>query len=161
MKENSCFLSGHRELSFQQLEELTPVLYQAAEEQIKKGYTHFYVGGSKGFDTRAEVIITRLKKIYSNIQLTVVLPFPPREKYYSLGGIDEVYILYDHYQKGCLQQRNRYMVEQCASGIIYSYRKGGLTAYTKKYAEELGLEIINIAPEKKKQKPREKAEATK
>ena len=54
----------------------------------------------------------------------------------------------DHYGPGCMQRRNRYMVDHSALLIaVYDGRKTGGTYYTVKYAKSLDkdIRIINLS----------------
>ena len=49
------------------------------------------------------------------------------------------------YYNGCMQVRNRYLVDHSSACICYLNNLRSGTAYTVKYAESQGLQIINLA----------------
>ena len=59
---------------------------------------------------------------------------------------DEVECLSEAYYRGCMYARNRFMVDNSSHCICYLNENTGGTAYTARYAEEQGLQIVNIAP---------------
>lgn len=57
-------------------------------------------------------------------------------------------MFYDHYVKGCMQKRNRYMVDATAHMIaVFSGSPGG-TKSTIEYAQRKGLDIILLDPDR-------------
>jgi len=48
------------------------------------------------------------------------------------------------YTRGCMQLRNRYMVDRADTLIAYVKRDSGGSAYTKRYAIKKGLTIIDV-----------------
>ena len=58
---------------------------------------------------------------------------------------DEVICLAPHYFNGCMQIRNRYMVDRATVCVCYKTVGTGGTAYTVKEAKKRGLRIINLA----------------
>ena len=58
---------------------------------------------------------------------------------------DKVVYISNEYYDGCMQKRNRHLINN--SSLCISYQTGilGGTAYTTRYANEKGIQIINIA----------------
>jgi uncharacterized phage-like protein YoqJ len=50
---------------------------------IRHGATHFYAGGALGFDTIAALTVLRLKKLYPQIKLCLILPCKNQTKMWS------------------------------------------------------------------------------
>ena len=144
----NCAFTGHR------------VLEKNFDEQIVKNYIlkligrgvdKFYCGMAKGFDLVCGNCVLELKKQYP-IKLIACVPCPFQDKYFSetdklryrhvKNGADEVKIIAPRYYDGCMQERNRYMVDN--SDIIFCYllRSCGGTYYTVNYAKSQGKEII-------------------
>ena len=96
-----------------------------------------------------------LKRRHQGIRLTLVLPCRDQaEKWaqtdqvqyeYIKSRADEVIYTAEEYHKGCMQKRNRYLVDHSAYCICYLTRSSGGTAYTVNYAREHGLQLVNIA----------------
>lgn len=128
-------------------------------ELIRNGVTTFLVGMARGTDIMAAELILQLRMLKQdvNIQLWAVVPYdrqalswPPKERarYNAiLAKADKVeYISHDYYN-GCLQKRNRYMVDNATHLIaVYDGVQGGGTKQTIDYARKKGLNITIIEP---------------
>lgn len=155
MKNISCCYTGHRDIPY----EAIPVVYEKVlkktEELINRGFRHFYTGGAVGFDMIALEALTRLKEVYPDIFIHIIVPCEGhtrywgdnmKEKFSRLSQYaDEVKCLSPFYFDGCMQVRNRYLVEHSCCCIAYLERKSGGSAYTVSYAQRSGLTVINIA----------------
>lgn len=139
MKEVSCCFTGHRELP-ENLLELERRLRIQVVELIQRGICQFYVGGAKGFDQLTAKTILQMKQQYPCVRLVAVLPYPLRQE----CPADEVIVLSEEYYRGCLHVRNRYLVDHAAICVCYKRKESGGTAYTVRYAEKKGLEIISL-----------------
>ena len=117
-------------------------LKNAVKKQIENGVTTFYNGMAMGFDLLAAEQVLKLKKVYPHIRLVACIPCYGQEKYFSetdkkryadvLKSADETIVLSPTYYRGCMQQRNRYMVERADVMIAYCNEKKGGAAYTVK-----------------------------
>lgn len=156
MREKTCCFTGHRELPTGLGKwKLTTRLEKAIVEQIKKGIRFFGAGGALGFDTLAARTVLKLKSKYPNIKLILVLPCPTQTRGWPIEDVEEyerikakadkVVYTSQEYTKGCMFKRNRHLVDASSVCICYKVKDSGGTAYTVKYAEERGLEVINIA----------------
>ena len=150
-----CF-SGHRAVRAEERDELSLRLSRAVDIYIRRGYDTFICGGAVGFDTLAAQIVAEKKKDLPGVRLVLALPCRDQTaKWKSLGDLtaykrllgeaDEVVYSANFYTKECMHMRNRFMVENSSVCICYKYAERGGTAYTVKYAEKQGLEIINLA----------------
>lgn len=149
-----CF-SGHRIIS-EPKEELKNCLRSAITDCIKDGMTNFIAGGALGFDTLAEQVVIELKHKYPQITLTLALPCPPEEQtarwsesqriVYNeiLNKADETVIISPHYINGCMQKRNRFMVDNSTKLICYLRQNRGGTFYTVNYALKNDKIIIRL-----------------
>ena len=73
----SCFFIGHREAN----ESLLPRLELEINRLISsENVRYFYVGGYGGFDQIAATAVKRVKKMYPDITLMLVLPYHPAER---------------------------------------------------------------------------------
>ena len=89
------------------------------------------------------------------MKLIVVVPYRDQPRGWSegeqaeylriLAAASEVVCLTDHYYNGCMQKRNRYMVDRSAVCISYQTKADGGTASTVKYARREGLAVWNLA----------------
>ena len=124
---------------------------------MKAGYTDFFSGMAEGADTWAALAVLALKKENSALRLHCVLPCEgqadgwsasARELYHSiLVQADEVIYVNREYSKGCMLDRNRYLVDHAACLLaIYNGEWRGGTAMTVRYAGKLGREVIILRP---------------
>ena len=134
-----CVFTGHRQLE----EDFSkPRLKRTVEKLIKTGVTDFYNGMAIGFDLCAAECVLTLKKKYPSVQLIACVPCYGQEKYFSerdkkryvkfLKKADKTIVLADHYYQGCMQQRDKYMVEHADCMIAYCNKNTGGAAYTVK-----------------------------
>ena len=121
----------------------------------ENGVTVFYAGGAIGFDALASEAVIERRTEHPSIRLVIVMPHKEQAKRWSAeektqhehikGSADEVICLAEHYYQGCMQRRNRYMVDCSSICICYLTQDTGGTAYTVKYARKQGLSVINLA----------------
>ena len=72
-----------------------------------------------------------------------------KNEYESIkGAASDVVCLAGHYYNGCMQKRNRYMVDRSAVCVCYLMSDKGGTVSTVNYAERKGLIIHNFANNK-------------
>ncbi len=150
MEKLSCAITGHRivERDFDEQK-----LLKLLKEMIEGGISTFYCGMALGFDSICLENLISLKK-EKEIKIIACIPCVDQaekfnsiqqEKYfYYLSKCDEKIILSNSYENGCMQKRNRYMVDKSDMLLAYlRYLKGG-TLYTVKYAQKQGKKIIYI-----------------
>ena len=150
----ACF-TGHREIPSNELSTVSERLKRVLVDCIANGYRRFFAGGALGFDTLASQTVLGLKEEYPEIELHLALPCPDQSKSWGAVDIaeyeriksaaDSVVYVSDHYFRGCMQKRNRYLVDQSSICICYLTKQSGGTAYTVSYAEKKALRVINTA----------------
>lgn len=155
MVENGvCCFTGHRDYE----KTVTPLEKMFFEKLIDNligyGYTTFIAGGALGFDTAAAEYVLKKKKSGLPVRLVLILPcadqadrWSPwaRRRYEAIrASADEVICLHDAYVDGCMQERNRMMVQKSTACVAYCTRESGGTAYTVRYAEAQKLHVYNI-----------------
>ena len=155
MREKTCCFTGHRDLLVSDRERLYSSIYDAVLSLLSKGVTEFHSGGALGFDTAAALVVLDVKKLHPEVRLILDLPCASQSKAwktedkqiyeYLLAVADETHILAPYYYKGCMQMRNRHMVDQSAYIISYCTKSTGGSAYTLRYAKESGCEIIELS----------------
>ena len=165
MIERCCAFTGHRPRKFpwgyDETDARCVALKKELAAQIAKlvddGYTDFFSGMAEGADTWAALAVLALKKENPALKLHCVLPCegqadqwsaPARELYFSiLEQADNVVYVSRKYSKGCMLQRNRYLVDHAACLLaIYNGEWRGGTAMTVRYAQKLRREIIKLKP---------------
>ena len=153
--EKSVCFTGHRELEPETAEGIRTLVREAVKIYIKRGYNTFIAGGALGFDTIAAEEVLRLREELGGIKLVLALPCKSQTKKWRSDGdisrhsrvfeqADEVICTSDSYYPGCMHLRNRFMVDNSSVCIAYCTRDTGGSAYTCKYAEKKGRELVNL-----------------
>lgn len=156
MERNGCCFSGHRSI----FPEISDSLSQRLEVcvdwlHISKGVTDFYAGGCTGFDTIAAQTVLKYRETHPAARLIVVIPYRNQAKARSekerteydriKAYANEVVCLSERYFRGCMHQRNRYMVDHSSVCVCYLTQEQGGTASTVRYAQKKGLPVCNLA----------------
>ena len=139
-----CVFTGHRQLNedFSKANLKKNIIWM-----IQNGVDTFYNGMAIGFDLCAADCVLSLKKKYPHVKLIACVPCYGQEKYFSdkdkkryvkvLKKADERLTLSDHYFQGCMQQRDKYMVEHADCMIAYCKKSTGGAAYTMKLFQKI------------------------
>ncbi len=152
-----CCFTGHRPEALYEdntEEEIYDLIYRAVEDAVYDGYKEFVCGACRGGDFLFGESVVKLKEDYPDIKLVCVLPCRNQSEYWAnedrdryadlLDAADDVICLNDRFVKGCMHQRNRYMVERSSLLIAaFNGTKGG-TEYTLSFAKKQGLRIVNV-----------------
>ena len=152
----ACCFTGHRLIPPQDREMLRQKLYECINELHSAfAISTFYAGGALGFDTMAAQAVLNARERYPDIRLFLVLPYEGQSAGWSeadqmiyteiKAAADEVVCLAEHYFNGCMQQRNRFLVDHSGVCVCYLTESTGGTAYTVKYAQKRGLAIYNLS----------------
>lgn len=168
-KEICCCFTGHRpalllsdgEVS---LELMRSKLFQSiGDAYYNRGKRVFICGMAVGFDMMAADGILRLKRLIregraqdmGNIVLWAAVPFAGqskvwdkrwRDKYTELiEQADIKTVLSDTFTKGCMMNRNRFMVDNSSLVIAWLSKMGGGTYNTVNYANKKGVPVINLS----------------
>lgn len=149
-----CCVTGHRPAGFPFPRVNTNPLYidyyvklsNDIEKLIWMGYDTFITGMADGADMDFANMVMMYKRTYQDISLEADLPFPttPVKRvtpYHAsrnsiLMSCDNTHIISDHYFQGCMDQRNRFMVDR--ADMVYAIWNGerhGGTWNTIKYAK--------------------------
>ena len=154
-KEHSCCFTGHRKIEKEKIPWLADQLYGEILRLFHSGVTHFYAGGALGFDTLAARTVLAAKQQHKSIKLHLILPCKNQDQYWNtadhfmyqkiLWESDSVQYVSDHYNAGCMHERNRRLADSCNYCICYLKSEKGGTAYTVNYARKKGITIINLA----------------
>lgn len=155
MKERTCCFTGHRQIDPRKYGLVMSALETKLKELIQNGYSTFATGGALGFDTLAAQTVLKLKKEYPNIRLHLILPCLSQTRGWPASGVleyerikaaaDEVTYTSQAYFNGCMQKRNRALVDISSICIAFMQKQTGGTAYTVRYAYNIGVPVINIA----------------
>ena len=133
------------------------VMASIIEKAIINGYTYFITGMALGIDIICAEIVLELKKKYKNVMLECSIPCLNQEKKWSsieqerykniLKKADVVhYVSETEYTNTCMNDRNKYMVEQSDIVLAVWNGKPSGTGNTIKIAKALGKKIRIINP---------------
>ena len=155
----ACF-TGHRPQSLEWIENLKDERYvnlrsclkQKVIDAIDIGITHFISGMAEGVDLLVAEIVLELKWDYPFITLECAIPFfgqhhnfaeNNQSRYQNIvENADIVNILSNKYFKGCMLERNKYMVEHSSVLIaVHNGNKSGGTFQTINLAKKKNLEV--------------------
>ena len=154
---NTCFFTGHRIIPIKARDTLRKRVTEICINLIENhGVTDFITGGALGFDTLAAMVILDLKERYPDIKLHLYLPCTDQSakwKAYDKKIWDSIKLMANDYKyisdmpyvTGCMQLRNKAMVNDSAFGIAYCTRSFGGTVSTIKYAQEKCRNITIIS----------------
>lgn len=152
-KVTACF-SGHRKIPSNEISAVKKSLVETISSSIEKGYRYFGAGGALGFDTIAAQSVLELKEKYPDIKLILVLPCPNQTRGWKDTDVseyerikseaDKVVYTSNQYFRGCMQKRNRHLVDNSSLCICYLTKSTGGTFYTVKYAKNKELVVCNL-----------------
>ena len=155
MREETCCFTGHRQLPQSERPDIQKRLEEQVLKLIQQGVKYFGAGGALGFDTLAAQTVLQVKKAHPQIKLVLVLPCRDQARYWPqehqmmyqsiLDQADKTVYVSQTYYKGCMQKRNRYLVDCSAYCICYLTHTTGGTAYTVRYAKAQGLTILSCS----------------
>lgn len=128
-------------------------LKEVINNLLIKGFRTFLVGMAMGFDLKCAEVLLEKKKEF-NIDVIACIPCKNQDKFFKneekdryqeyLKKVDKIVCFSDEYTNGCMQIRNRYMVDNSSVLVAYlKYFKGG-ALYTVNYAKKQNKEIIYI-----------------
>lgn len=154
MKSKTCCFTGHRDIPAQKIPAIEKRLEEEAEALIHQGVLYFGTGGARGFDTLAAQVVLRLKARYPHIRLILVLPCREHTRGWTKNDIhayehifahaDKIVYVSQKYVSGCMQKRNRHLVDYSAYCVYYQTAGAGGTAYTVRYAASRGVRLIPV-----------------
>ncbi len=151
LKDKTVCFTGHRNVIHKNLDErLDEIVTTLAEE----GFLYFGTGGAKGFDYLAAKSVLRVQKNFPEIKLIIVIPCSDyyerwmnddKSQYFDiLKKAHKVKVMSDHYYRGCMQVRNKHLVENSSVCVDYLYKPCGGTSFTVEYARKKGLTLVSV-----------------
>lgn len=158
-RSKTCSFTGHREIPEGLADHLTQRIMDGVNYLYSHGVNMYLSGGALGFDTLAAKAVIQCRAVHSDIQLILVLPCRDQAKFWNRADQDtymhikqlanEVVCLSEHYYRGCMHSRNRYLIDNSSVCMCYLTHAGGGTAYTVDYAKYNKLTVFNLAKGKK------------
>ena len=158
----TCCFSGHRpaklpwgaDESDPRCHDLKQELAARLQGIYEAGYRHFICGMAAGCDLYFAEAVLALRRRCPEVTLEAAIPCdgqadswpaPLRLRYEALvADSDEVSLLQHAYTPGCMQRRNRYMVERSSLLLAcYDGQPGG-TMNTILFARRRGCRVITI-----------------
>ena len=154
-REQTCCFTGHRTIPRADLERVREATRREITRLYGQGVRYFGAGGALGFDTiAAETVLDLRAGECPDIRLILVLPCRDQadrwraadQRRYAeiLGVADKVVYTAESYCDGCMQKRNRHLVDCSGYCIAYLTRSWGGTAYTVRYAQSAGVEVTVV-----------------
>ena len=161
-RQESCCFTGHRPAklpwkfneSDPRCRELKRRIADAVETAYLEGYRHFLCGMAQGCDLYFCEAVLALRTQYPDITVEAAIPCPTqadtwpaaqRERYRRLiDACNLETMVSEKYTSGCMQRRDRYMVDHASLLIAVFDGTTGGTQYTMQYAMSRGVDIIDI-----------------
>ena len=154
---SACCFTGHRIIPEDEYAAIQKRLEKKMIKPIRQGIDYFCAGGALGFDTMAALTVLKLKQKFPSIWRVLALPCRDQTKSWQgedikiynqiLEQADLVVYVSEQYYPGCMQKRNRYMVDNSSVCLCYLTKQTGGTAYIVNYAKQKGVRIIRLASE--------------
>lgn len=149
-REKTVCVSGHRFIGKDLNKEYLIKLF---ENLIDYGVDTFLIGMAIGFDTLCFQILEEFRK-QKNIKIIACIPcqtqaykftLEQKKEYDRMVSVaDEKIILSDIYTPYCMQNRNKFMVDNSSCVISYLNKEKGGTYNTVKYANRQKVPVINV-----------------
>ncbi len=141
----SCFFIGHREAT----SGILPALQAAVETHIQAyGVTEFIVGGYGGFDRLAAKTVIDLKRRYSGITLSLLIPYHPAEHPIETPpGFDNTFYppgMEKVPRRAAIVRANRYTAEHVDYLIAYAWHPASNARDLVEYAQHKGVAVTNL-----------------
>ena len=145
-------------------------LAEAVGGLVREGYTHFLSGGAMGTDIWAAEAVLLLRYRHPEILLEMVSPFDSqaarwseehRARHDRLFALADIVTATGHaFSPGCLQRRNRYLVDNADLLLAATLGVRGGTEQTVAYARRAGVPVRYLEMGEAKGETAEKEEKT-
>lgn len=159
-REHTCCFTGHRPeklpWGFDEGDgrclALKARIASAVEGAYADGYRHFVCGMARGADFYFCEAVLALRDAHADVSVEGAVPCrsqpnawrdEDKERYAALlSRCNYETLVQEHYDRGCMQRRNRYMVDRSGRVIAAYDGLGGGTGTTLAYAMRHGLETV-------------------
>ncbi len=165
-KKQICAFTGLRPEKLPVLTDTTSHEYAVLRQRIKNevyrlitedNVSTFLCGMARGIDLICGRIVLELKEQHPDITIESVIPYEEQAAAWSESDRDEYFDIAEHcdietmlqtqYTRGCLQKRNRYLVDNADIVLAVWNGTSGGTAYTVSYAQKKGKTLVIINPD--------------
>lgn len=154
-KDISVCFTGHRLIPADERDQLIDSMQKVLECLYQHGYRDFISGAALGFDILAAEQVLQLRSRHPDVRLLLAIPCSSQadrwrtedcQRYERLlYNADATYVLSRQYYVGCMQVRNRFMVDRSAICLCYLRHMKGGTMSTVAYAMEQSCPVLNLA----------------
>ena len=153
--DKTAMFTGHRHIAAAEQDRLRRELPEIVADLSHDGIRTFISGAAIGFDTLAAQSVRAARAAGLPVFLTLAVPCLNQDALWQkrdrsayaalLKAADKVvYTSYTPYYDGCMQLRNRYMVENAAVCVAYFNGEKGGTASTCQMARSFGRRVFNL-----------------
>ncbi len=150
-----CCFTGHRPEKLNCPEDQVKAMLDAAVRQaVNDGFTTFITGMARGVDIWAGQAVLKLRAQNPAIKLVAASPYKGFEERWSdswkqqysflIEWADAVRYICPCYNKGAFQRRNEWMVDRSSRVIAFYNGEPGGTRNTILYAENKGIDVVNL-----------------
>ena len=161
-RQESCCFTGHRpeklpwgyNESDPRCLDLKRRMADAVETAYEEGFRHFICGMAQGCDLYFCECVLALRESCPDVSIEAAIPCPSqaarwpfaqRQRYESLvEACDLQNMIAAEYSYGCMQRRDRYMVDHASLLIAAFDGSAGGTRYTMEYAMRQGLSVVDL-----------------
>ena len=161
-KPSSACFTGHRVISANKMHDVKAALDETIVSLVNQGVTAFFNGGAMGFDLLAAERVIAFKMLSGlPIKLILILPCEGHSEKWGkenksrllavMQNAEELICLSERYYDGCMEARNRQLVEHSDVCVAYLTRECSGTSQTVRLARERGMRVVNLAERKKEQ----------
>lgn len=159
----TCCFTGHRPHKLPYHPETGGPAADRLQSRLKKeiilavdqGYKYFVCGGGLGIDMLAAKMVLSLKAEFPFLHLSLALPCQNHTDRWTaaqkqdmnalMEQADKVYyVTQGPYTEGCMQKRNRYMIDISSRIIAVFNGTSGGTKLTLDYAEKSYIQIVLV-----------------
>ena len=159
-RQESCCFTGHRNEKLPwgdneydvRCTALKERIHEAVETAYTNGFRHFICGMAEGCDTYFCEEVMALRARHQEVTVEAAIPCQEqadkwseedRERYRDLvDRCDYETVVQNHYTLGCMQRRNRYMVDHASLLIAVHDGQSGGTRNTIEYAFSRQIDVV-------------------
>lgn len=134
-----CTFFGHHDCP----QTILPKLEQVLRDLIRSGVTQFYLGNHGRFDAIAAAVLRKLRTEFSEIRVTIVLAYLPKE---PIRDFETVYPegLESVPPRFAIIKRNRWMLDRADLLVTYITHPWGNAAALSERAQKQNKRVINL-----------------